>query len=128
MSVSDEDGILDVSGAEWFASLLRRVPNLAVDQDLCQEDWGVVFFVRRGRYKFWIGLSAWIADGTWLIHLHHGSFAWLQWLSTTGRSELGHLILDVHKVLINDPEVTEIAWYVESEMSKPWPAGFPTPA
>ena len=57
--VSDADGILAVGGAQWFAALLRRVPALEVDEDLCQEDWGVVLLVRRNQRKFWIGLSAW---------------------------------------------------------------------
>src|SRR5689334_22419672 len=55
--LSDEDGILAVPGAEWFVKLLRRVPGLELDEQLCQEDWGVVIFGRRAAKKFWIGLS-----------------------------------------------------------------------
>src|SRR6266480_712439 len=93
--VSDEDGILAVSGAQWFVSLLRRVPGLEIDDELCQEDWGVVAFVRRHQKHFWIGLSFW-PDGehTWLAHVHHRSFAWLQRLSPSGKIELNRLVSD----------------------------------
>lgn len=86
--VSDEDGILAVSGAGWFAALLRRVPQLQIDEEFCQEDWGVVFFARRNRKKFWIGLSAWNAEGAWLAHFHHGSFNWLQRMTACNRRSL----------------------------------------
>ena len=49
VAFSDEDGVLAASGAGWFVDLLRRVPALEVDDDLCQEDWGIVG----------IGLGAW---------------------------------------------------------------------
>jgi hypothetical protein len=42
----------------WFASLLKRVPGLQVEDHLCQEDWGVVVFARRAGKAFWVGLSA----------------------------------------------------------------------
>jgi hypothetical protein len=127
VAVSDEDGVLAVSGAQWFATLLRRIPEIQVEEDLCQEDWGVVFFVRRNQKKFWIGLSAWDAEGSWLAHFHHGSFAWLQMFSSSGKKELKRLLADVHDVLTSEPTITEIAWYEESEMSKPQPTGFPIP-
>jgi hypothetical protein len=50
--ISDEDGILAVSGAQWFAELLRGVSGLQIEEELCQEDWGVVLFARRNRKKF----------------------------------------------------------------------------
>ena len=125
--LSDEDGILAVDGAQWFAPLLRRVAALQIDEDLCQEDWGVVFFACRHKSKFWIGLNAWDVEGAWVAHFHHGSFAWLQWFRSSGKSELSRLLADVHDVLATEPGVTEIAWHEESEMSKPKPAGFPTP-
>jgi hypothetical protein len=127
VGLSEHDGILAVSGAQWFSALLGRVPGLQIDEDLCQEDWGVVFFARRNQKKFWIGLSAWDAEGAWLAHLHHGSFAWLQWFSSSSQNELKRLLTDVHGVLASDPAITDIAWHEESEMSKPKPAGFPTP-
>lgn len=125
--LSDEDGILAASGAQWFASLLRRVPSLEIDEDLCQEDWGVVLFARRNRTKFWIGLSAWDAEGAWLAHFHHCSFAWLQWFSSSGKNELKRLLADVHEALASERAISQITWYEESEMGKPQPAGFPTP-
>ncbi|HJT33222.1 MAG TPA: hypothetical protein VJ783_14355 [Pirellulales bacterium] len=124
---SDDEGILAVSGAQWFASLLQRVPGLQVNEDLCQEDWGVVFFAQRNRNKFWIGLSAWDVDGAWNAHVHHGSFAWSQWFSSSGKNELGRLLADLHKVLASETAISQIAWHEESEMKTPHPVGFPTP-
>jgi hypothetical protein len=126
--LSDEDGILAVSGAQWFAALLRRVPDLQIDEDdLCQEDWGVMLFARRNQKKFWIGLSGWDAEGAWLAHFHHGPFAWLQRFSLSGKNEFKRLLADVYGVLASEPAITNIAWHEESEMSKPQPVGFPTP-
>ena len=62
-----------------------------------------------------------------VAHFHHGSFAWLQSFSSTGKDQLKRLLADVHDVLASEPAITEIAWHEESEMSKPRPAGFPTP-
>ena len=84
----DGGGVLAVHGAQWFAAILKRVPRLGLDVNLCQEDWGVVFFARRNQKKFWIGLSAWDSDGAWLVHFHHGSFTWSQWFSFRGNDEL----------------------------------------
>jgi hypothetical protein len=123
----DGGGVLAVRGAHWFAALLRRVPALQIDEHLCQEDWGVVLFARRNQKKFWIGLSAWDAEGAWLAHFHHGSFAWFQWFSSSGNDGLKCLLANVHNVLAAEPAVSEIAWHEESEMSKPKPVGFPAP-
>jgi len=123
----DGGGVLATSGAHWFAALLRRIPGLNLDEDLCQEDWGVVFFARRHQRKFWIGLSTWDSDGHWVAHFHHGSFAWLQWFTDTGKNELRRLLTEAHSVLASQPVITEIAWHEESEMSKPEPLGFPMP-
>ncbi len=123
----DGGGILAVRGAEWFAALLRRVPGLELDEDLCQEDWGVVFFTRRNQRKFWIGLSAWDTDGSWLAHFHHGSFAWLQRYSSSGKAELGRLLADVHTVLKNESAVSGIAWHDEKAMRGPAPKAFAAP-
>lgn len=112
---------------QWFAALLRRVPGLELDEDLCQEDWGVVLFARRNQRRFWIGLSAWDSEGAWLAHFHHGSFAWMQWFSSTGKIELKRLLVDVHDVLASEAAISQIAWYEESEMKKAEPVGFVTP-
>jgi hypothetical protein len=72
---------------------------LPIEEDLCQEDWGVVSFARRKRKKFWIGLNAWEPEGSWLAHFHHGSFAWLQRLISSGKNEVRRLLADVREVL-----------------------------
>ena len=97
LSGDHEDGgdLLAVRGAQWFASLLQRVPGLQIDEHLCQEDWGVVCFVRRNQKKFWIGLNAWDSEGAWLAHFHHGSFAWLQWISEVGHALVHDLRMEV---------------------------------
>ncbi len=119
--------MLATRGADWFVDLLRKVPGLEVNDDLCQEDWGVVVFAGRNRKSFWIGLSAWEDDGSWLAHFHHGSFAWLQRFSPSGKSELAHLLADVHTILKSDPAVSAIRWHDEKAMRGPAPAAFATP-
>ena len=131
------EGILAVSGAQWFAALLPRVPGLEIDHDLCQEDWGVVLFARRSRKEFWIGLSFW-DEGCWLAHFHHGGWvpwrwaSWFQRLSSSGKNELKRLLVDVHEVLVSEAAISNIAWHEDDDMNKPLakqrhPAGFPTP-
>jgi hypothetical protein len=125
--LEEGNDVLAVAGAEWFAALLQRVPGLQRDGDLCQEDWGVVVFVRREEKSFWVGLSPWEGENTWLAHFHHGSFAWLQWFSAAGTNALRRLVSDVHAVLANEPTVSDIVWYEESQIRKAEPIGFPTP-
>jgi hypothetical protein len=127
MPLSNNDAILAVGGAQWFVALLGRVPGLQIEEDLCQEDWGVVLFVQRDHKKFWIGLSAWDSENGWLSHFHHGSFAWWQRLCSSGRRAMQSLLTDVHSVLVSEPGVFDIVWYEESEVRKPRPVGFPTP-
>jgi len=93
LGIEDVDaGVLAVRGAHWFAKILTRVPHLELDRKLCQEDWGVVLFARRNQNKFWIGLSAWDSDGAWLAHIHHGSFAWLQWFRIVREISVRYLL------------------------------------
>lgn len=125
--LSDEDGILAVSGADWFATLLRKLPGFDLDEELCQEDWGVVFFGRRNQRKYWIGLSAWGSEGTWNAHFHHGSFAWFQRFSKSAQIEFARLLSDAHTVLKAEAMFSDIAWYEECEMSNPRPASFSVP-
>jgi hypothetical protein len=127
VALPDTEDVLAVVGARWFADLIRRIPGLELDGDLCQEDWGVVVFARRNEKSFWIGLSAWEGDGTWLAHFHHGSFSFLQWFRSSGKEELRSLLADAHAVLSGEPAVSDIAWYEEKEMRKGNPAGFATP-
>jgi hypothetical protein len=118
VGVSDDDGILSVKGAGWFVALLRQVRDLEVRAELCQEDWGIVAFVERGGRKFWIGLS-WDDEGAWIAHVHHGSWAWLQRFSPSGKRELRRLVQDFHQVLESDAAVSAIAWHREDDMMKP---------
>jgi hypothetical protein len=119
---------LAVNGAQWFVSLLRRVVELKIDEKLVQEDWGVVIRARRAQKSFWIGLSMWPdSEHAWLAHFHHGSFAWLQRLGSSGASELQRLVSDVHGVLVSEAAVSDIVWYEESQMRKAQPDGFATP-
>lgn len=104
-----ESGALSVGGADWFVEVLGRVRGLALEQRLCQEDWGVVAFATRAGKRFWIGLTSWPdGDGEWLVHVHHASFAWTQRLSRSGREALRQLISDVHSVLCSDSEVSRV--------------------
>lgn len=110
-------GVLSVEGATWFVSILRRVPALDVDAKLCQEDWGVVVFASRHGYEFWIGLN--VFDKTeWNVHVHHGSFAWLQRLRASGRRELSSLLEGLDFALKSDAAVGHIRWYSEGDMSR----------
>lgn len=123
----DGGGVLAARGAQWFAAILAQVPRLELDPNLCQEDWGVVFFARRNQRKFWIGLSAWDSDGAWLAHFHHDAFAWVQCFTSRGKDELKQLLADVHRVLVGEPAITDVSWHEKSDMSKPELVGFPTP-
>lgn len=127
--LSEEDGILAASGAIWFRDLLKRVPSLEVNDELCQEEWGVVVFVERHQKRFWIGLSLGldVEDGSRLAHIHHASFAWLQRLSSGGRKELQRLIGDVHALLAAEPAVSDIRWFREADMRRPEPPGLSSP-
>jgi hypothetical protein len=124
---SEEDGILAAGGAQWFATILRRVPGLEIDADLCQEDWGVVLLARRNGKKFWIGLSAWDAEGAWLAHFHHGSLAWFQRFSSSGESALKRLLADVDKVLACEAAISDIVWHDQFEVFDSQPPDCPAP-
>jgi hypothetical protein len=124
--VSDEDGILSVTGADWFVSLLRKVPDLDLRDGLCQEDWGIVAFAERAERNFWIGLSA-EEEGAWVAHFHHGSWAWLQRFSPSGARELRRLTQDFHRVLANEATVSEITWYREDDAMRQRQSGSATP-
>ena len=127
------DGVLAVSGAQWFAALLLRVPGLEIRDNLCQEDWGVVVFARRNRNEFRIGLSAWYAEketspvweeGWWLAHFHHGLWvpwrwaSWCQRLSSSGTNEFKRLLTDVHEVLESEATISDIAWHKDGDLYK----------
>ena len=127
--ISAEDEILSADGVDWFVSLLRQIPGLQIEPDLCQEDWGVVIFAQRDGKRFWVGLSLWPDDEQmWLAHFHHHSFAWLQRLSASGTGELQRLILNAHAVLSTDPSVSLVSWHHEQDMTKANTNGSTTPA
>jgi len=127
--VSEEEGILSVQGAEWFVSILKKIPGIQVNEDLCQEDWGVVVFVNRNEKRFWVGLSQW-SDGefSWLAHVHHNSYAWLQRWSRSGKREFDELIMSLDRVLTTDPNVSEKLWYHEKVMNRAYPRGSHRPS
>lgn len=100
---------------------------MQIGEDLCQEDWGVAIIAQRNQKKVLDRPECVGRRGAWLAHFHHGSFAWLQWFSLSGKKELRRLLVDVHDVLASDTAISEIAWHEESERGKPQPAGFPTP-
>jgi hypothetical protein len=105
-----------------FSAILRRIPNLEVDNRLCQEDWGVVVFPTRAQKKFWIGLSHGAGEHEWLGHFHHGVYAWLQRLTLSGKRELQRLTVDTHVVLSNEHAVSNVRWYEDPQQqsfSKP---------
>jgi hypothetical protein len=126
--VSAEERILSVKGSDWFVRLLKRIEDLTVSDELCQEDWGVVIFAARNGKRFWIGLSTWEdAEDAWLAHVHHHSLAWVQRMTAAGNLELEHLISDLHHALSATPNILDIAWYKENEMKTALPRGTPAP-
>lgn len=128
---AEDDGILSVAGAEWFAAILRRIPGLEVQAELCQEDWGVVVFASRGPARFWIGLSLWPdTPQGWLAHLHVGPYSVFEHLrgaAKSARAVLPTLARDLHRVLGADPAVSGVTWYREKEMGLPEPSGASAP-
>ena len=125
--LSYEDGILATGGARWFVGLLHRIPGLWVDDNLCQEDWGVVIFVRRERSEFWIGLSLWPEEEQlWLAHCHQRG--WVQRVTSSGKRALGQLVMELHTVLTNESAVSAVGWYEERQMASASPQRYATPA
>jgi hypothetical protein len=126
VTVSDEDGILAAEGARWFVELLGRVPGLEVEDDLCQEDWGVVLFARFEQKPFWIGLSFWSeGENAWLAHVHHGG--WLQRFRGSGKSAFERLLSSVHAALVSEPAASEITWFEQRQLTEAHPVGFKGP-
>jgi hypothetical protein len=111
VGADQDEGILGVRGAVWFVEKLKRIPGLAIDQQLIQEDWGVVIFSQKNEKRFWIGLSL-LPDGEnhWLAHVHHASWALLQRFTTKGRAALDDLVKEIDVVLKADATVTDVRW------------------
>ncbi|QDV75686.1 hypothetical protein [Botrimarina mediterranea] len=127
--VPDNELLLSTDGAIWFVDLLRKVPNLQINEELCQEDWGVVVFVNRNSARYWVGIGR-LQDqneGDWLAFFNPSPLSWLPWRRRHCRRELGNLIEAMHDVLQEDASVSQIVWYEEKEMRTPNPKGFATP-
>lgn len=124
--LSEDEGILGTNGAAWFVSILRGIPDLEIDEELVQEDWGVVVFVVRSERKFWIGIS-FLDESEWRAHVHHGVFSWFQHFTPSGRAAFRRLVVDLHEALARTPEVSAIAWCTQREVDSPPPRGVATP-
>lgn len=128
---SDFEEVLTVERAGWFHELLNTVPELQIRGEPCQEDWGVVFAGSRAGKSFWIGLSPYSPDeqsgSLWLAHFHHGSFAWFQSFTASGKRSMQQLLQSVHAVFTAEPLISHVTWYAEKEMNKADPKGFPNP-
>lgn len=127
--LSGADGILSVGGARWLVLLLCQVAGLRVDDELCQEDWGVVLFASHDGKPFWVGLSAWPdQEEGWLVHFHHHHNAWIQRFSKAGRAALERLVAEFHAVPASDPQVSAIAWCEDCEIRRAEAHGASTPS
>lgn len=104
-----DEGILDVSGAEWFAALMRRIDGLRIDEPFVQEDWGVALAAYRGRAKFWVHFQPGGSDGCWFAEFSLPTFSWRR-LTAGGKADLARLVTDIDRLLSNDPQVSEINW------------------
>jgi hypothetical protein len=51
----------------------------------------------------------------------------VQRFTSRGKDELKQLLADVHKALVGEPAITDIAWHEKTDMGRPEPVGFPTP-
>jgi hypothetical protein len=99
--VSEDDGILSSTGVEWFLTILRQVPDLELDPDLCQED-------------------------DWIVHVH-GATSWLQRLSGAAAPAVDRLAHDLHIALQADPLVADVQWSTQRELNQGHRQGAPTP-
>lgn len=123
--VSEDEGICSVEGAGWLAEIVQRIPELSVNSELLQEDWGAMVFAERHGARFWLGLNFGPnGDDDRLAHAHHDCFLWPQWLTKKGIFEYRRLLEDVHNVLVADPNVSQVSWYFESDV---WDKSFATP-
>ena len=126
VTVSEDDGVLSTAGAGWFVELLRRIPDLVIEPELCQEDWGVVVFASRDGSRFWIGLNQWFdADHEWLAHVNHRGF--LQRFSAARKEAMTGVIRDFHAVLTAEPRVSSIKWYRGGSLDRAKADPAPTP-
>ena len=111
--------ILLAKDAAWFVDVLRRIDWIVVDAELCQEDWGVVAFVRHDKLRFHVGLSFGGGPGTtevegWHAWVRHGSFTIKQRFTQDGKQALRRLVLDLDRAL-RASGASELAWYDEAD-------------
>jgi hypothetical protein len=120
----DELDTLTIAGVDWFVDVLREIPRLAVDRELCQEDWGVVVFGRRDGFTFWFGLSYWDEE-EFVAHVHHRGL--LQRFRAAGRVAYATTIADLHVALSQHHSITHVAWHYESELDRSTSRGAASP-
>jgi len=114
VAAQEDEAIFGVAGAGWFVDLLKRIPNLTVNEDLCQEDWGVIVFMQRNGKKFTVGIAPCFdrsEENEWWSQFSHAPLAWIQRASRSGNDELAKLITDFHAVLTQESAIKDIAWY-----------------
>jgi len=112
----EEEGILGVRGASWFVERLKRIPGLAIDQRLTQEDWGVVIFSQKNEKMFWIGLSLYPdGENCWLAHVHHAPWTLLQRFTAKGKAALHDLVNEIDAMLRADATVTDVRWCCDED-------------
>jgi len=127
----DGGGVLSIKAAGWFATILSSIPELEVDFNLCQEDWGVVVFTKRQKrpfhFFFWYGLAE-EPTNLWVTEVRHGGLLGLQRFLPEGQQELRRLVLDFNETLVRSPNVSHIAWFSSSDQAfSPKGQRFPTP-
>ncbi len=128
---ADDAGVLSIKGAGWFASILSSIPELEVDSDLCQEDWGVVVFTKRRKmpfhFFFWYGMAE-EPTHSWVAEVRHGGLFGLQRFVPKGQQELNRLVHDFNETLIHNPNISNIAWFNSSDDAfSPKGQSFPAP-
>ena len=115
---ADDAGVLSIKGAGWFASILGSIPELEVNPQLCQEDWGVVVFTKRRQiafdFFFWGGLAE-DPISSWVAEVRHGGLFGLQRFMTKGQQELRFLVQDFHQTLTRNTQISNLAWFTSSD-------------
>ncbi len=119
--LSDEDGIIAVNGAQWFAALLRRVQALEIDENLCQEDWGRRVICPTQ----WTKVLDWTKCVERKRHMARPLSPWFTGVVAAVRfvwqERIEAFVGRCSPALAGDAAISDIAWYEESEMHKPQP-------
>ena len=112
----DNAGVLSVGGVGWFIDILKQISALSVEESLCQEDWGVVFYVGRSDRRFWVGLSS-CGDQEWIAHVHHNAF--FQRFGRAGKVAMEQLVSDLHDALASQPDISSVTRCSWSDLYAP---------